>query len=83
MVETRSYTAKPRWKVNHLSEILNRDDPTNPVEGDKIEEQEEIEAIHVGGWRIQEVKDALRKTEPGKAARVDEVVPDLQSADMD
>ena len=62
---------------------LNRDDPTNPAEGDEIEELKEIEEIDVGGWRIQEVKDTLRKTELGKAARVDEVDLDLQRADME
>lgn len=62
---------------------LNRDDPTNPAEGDEIEELKEIEEIDVGGWRIQEVKDTLRKTELGKAARVDEVGLDLQRADME
>ena len=56
---------------------LNRDDPTNPAEGDEIEELKEIEEIDVGGWRIREVKDTLRKTELGKAARVDEVGLDL------
>ena len=39
--KTESQERLQRW-VNHLSEILNRDDPTNPIEGDKIEEQEEI-----------------------------------------
>ena len=62
---------------------LNRDDPTNPAEGDEIEELKEIEEIDVGGWRIQEVKDTLRKTELGKAARVDDVGLDLQRADME
>ena len=33
-----------RW-VEHLSEILNRDDPTNPVEEDEVVEKEEIEEI--------------------------------------
>ena len=70
-----------RW-VEHFSEILNRDDPANPVEEDEIEELEEIEEIDVGRWRIQEVKDALKKTKPGKAG-VDEVGPDLLRADME
>ena len=33
-----------RW-VEHFSEILNRDDPTNPVKEAKIVESEEIEEI--------------------------------------
>ena len=71
-----------RW-VEHFSEILNRDDPANPVEEDEIEELEEIEEIDVGRWRIQEVKDALKKTKQGKAAGVDEVGQDLLRADME
>ena len=66
-----------------LKRNLNRDDPTNPAEGDEIEELKEIEEKDVGGWRIQEVKDTLRKTELGKAARVHEVGLDLQRADME
>ena len=31
--------------VKHLSKILHRDDPTNPVEEDEIIESEEIEEI--------------------------------------
>ena len=33
--------------------------------------------------RLQEVKDALKRTKPGKAAGVDEVCPELLSADME
>ena len=38
-----------RW-VEHFNEILNRDDPTNPVEEDEIVESEEIEEIDLGRW---------------------------------
>ena len=63
-----------RW-VEHFREILNRDDPTNPVERDEIVESEEIEEIDLGRLRLQEVKDALKRTKPGKAAGVEEVCP--------
>ena len=82
VLKTESRERLQRWE-EHLSEILNRDDPANPVEEDEIEEQEEIEEIDVGKRRIQEVKDALKKTKPGKAAGVDEVGPDLLRADME
>ena len=36
-----------RW-VEHFNEILNRDDPTNPVEEDEIVESEEIEEMDLG-----------------------------------
>ena len=38
-------------------------------------ELEEIEEIDLGGWRLQEVKNALKRTKSGKAAEVDEVCP--------
>ena len=46
-----------RW-VEHFSEILNRDDPTNPVE--------EYSREDLGRWGVQEVKDALKNTRQGK-----------------
>ena len=36
-----------RW-VEHFSEILNRGDPTNPVEEDGIVELEDIKEIGLG-----------------------------------
>ena len=69
--------------VEHFSEILNRDDPVNPVEEDEIEEPEEIGEIELGCWRLQEVKDALKGTKPGKAPGVDEVGPELLRSDME
>ena len=69
--------------MEHLSEVLNRDDPTNPLEEDEIVESEEIEEIELGRWRLQEFKDTLKKTKPGEAAGVDEVCPELLRADME
>ena len=69
--------------MEHLREILNRDDPTNPVEEDEIVESEEIEEIDLGRWRLQKVKDALKRTKPGNAAGVDEVCLELLTADME
>ena len=64
-------------------EILITEDPKNPVEEDEIVESEEIEEIDLGRWRLQEVKDALKRTKPGKVTRVDEVCPELLRADME
>ena len=55
--------------MENFSEILNRDDPTNPVEEDGIVQSEDIKEIDLGRWRSQEVKDALKRTNPGKAGR--------------
>ena len=74
MLRTETRGRLQRW-VEHFREILNRDDPTNPVEGDEIVESEEIEEIDLGRLRLQEVKDALKRTKPGKAAGVEEVCP--------
>ena len=63
-------------EVEHFNKILNRDDPTNPLQEDEIVESEEIEEIDLGRWRLQEVKDALKRTKPGKAGGVDEVCPE-------
>ena len=82
MLRTETKERLQRW-VEHFSEILIRDDPKNPLEDDEIVELEETEEIDLGRWRLQEVKDALKKTKPGKAAGVDEVCPKLLRVDME
>ena len=71
-----------RW-VEHLSEILNRNDLVNPVEEDEIEEPEVIGEIDLGSWRLQEKKATLKGAKPGKATGVDGVGPELLRADME
>ena len=44
---------------------------------------EEIQEIDLEKWRLQEVKSALKRTKPGKAAGVLEVSPKLLRADME
>ena len=61
MLRTETRERLQRW-VEHFSKISNRDDPTNPVEEDEIVELEEIEEKDLGRWRLQEVKDALKRT---------------------
>ena len=41
VLKTEMQERLPRW-VERFSEILNRDDPVNPVEEDEIEEPKEI-----------------------------------------
>ena len=65
MLRTETKERLQRW-AEHFSEILNKDDPTNPVEEDGIVESEDIKEIGLGRWRSQEVKDALKRTNPGK-----------------
>ena len=66
-----------------MSEILNRDNPTNPGEEDQIVESEGTEDRDLGRWRLQEVKDALKKTKPEKAAGVGKACPELLTADIE
>ena len=47
VLKTEMQERLQRW-VEHFSEILNRDDPVNPVEEDEIEEPEEIGEIDFG-----------------------------------
>ena len=49
VLRTETKEGLQRW-VEHFNEILNRDDPTNPVEEDEIVESEEIEEIDLGRW---------------------------------
>ena len=44
---------------------------------------EEIKEIDLGRLRVQEVKNALKRTRTGKAAGVDEVGPELLTADLE
>ena len=47
----RTETKERLWRsVEHLSEKLNRNDPTNPVEEDEVVEKEEIEEISPRRW---------------------------------
>ena len=66
MLRTETKERLQRW-VEHFSEILNRDDPTNPVEEDGMVESDDIKEIDLGRWRSQELKDAWKRTNPGKA----------------
>jgi len=72
VLKTETQDDLQRW-VEHFSKILNKDDPTNPVDEDGIEEMEEIKEIGLGRWRVQEVNNALKRTRRGKAAELDEV----------
>ena len=74
MLRTETKERLQRW-VEHFSEILNRDDPTNPVEEDGMLESEDIKEIDLERRRSQEVKHALKTTKPAKAAGVHNVCP--------
>ena len=83
MLRTETRERLQRWVEHFYSEILNRNDPMNLVEEDEIVESEEIEEIDLGRWQLQEVKDALKRTKPGKAAGVYDVCPELLRADVE
>ena len=50
VLRTETRERLQRW-VEHFSEILNRDDQTNPVKEDKIVESEKIDEIDLGRSR--------------------------------
>ena len=83
MLRTETRERLQKWVEHFYSKILNRNDPMNLVEEDEIVESEEIEEIDLGRWQLQEVKDALKRTKPGKAAGVDDVCLELLRADME
>ena len=83
MLRTETREKLRRWVEHFYSEILNRDDPMNPVEEDEIVESEEIEEIDLGRWQLREVKDGLKRTKPEKVAGADEECPELLRADME
>ena len=81
VLRTETKERMQRW-VDTFSEILNRYDPTNPLEEDEVVESEEIEKIDLGRWRLQEVRHALKMTKRGKETAVHEVCPELLRADI-
>ena len=68
MLRTGTKERLQRW-VEHLSEILNRDDPTNPAEEHGIVESEDLKeidrkmAITRGQARIEEDKSRESRLE--------------------
>ena len=74
MLRTGTKERLPRW-AEHFSEIINRDDPMNHAEEDRMVESEDIKEIDLGRRRSQGVKHALKSTKPGKEAGVDNVCP--------
>ena len=69
-LKTEKKDRMDRWR-KHFSEILNREDPTNPVTVEDVEEVDAIEDIDIGPWTDSEVRSALKRTRNGKAAGVD------------
>ncbi|KXJ20588.1 hypothetical protein AC249_AIPGENE9418 [Exaiptasia diaphana] len=43
-----------RW-VEHFSEVLNREQPLNPVTTEELHHDQEIEEINIGEWSVDEV----------------------------
>ena len=70
-------------RKEHFCDILNREDPDSPVTEEEIDDEEKIEDIHIGRSTKEEVRPALRNTQNGKAAGVDQVGPELLKVDME
>ncbi|GFS06814.1 hypothetical protein ElyMa_004714300 [Elysia marginata] len=68
---TNSEDRKKRWK-EHFNEILNRNEPVNPV----CEEEapvEEIDSISTDPPTLEEINKTLKSLKNGKAAGVDSI----------
>ena len=70
------------WEFQCLEESDNKTNVYHKNKNKKIE-LEEIQEIELEKWWFQEVKSALKRTKPGKAAGVLEVSPNLLRADME
>lgn len=68
--------------VEHFSEVLNREEPVNPVENGDLVDMEEIQEIDLETWQAQ-VINVLKRPKIGKAAEVDEADPDLLRTDVE
>lgn len=82
VLRTEQSEKMARW-AEHFRELLNRDDPVDPVTLEEVDEGEEIEDIGTGDWTVDEVKSALKSVKSGKAAGIDEISPELLKADLD
>nr|KAG5694275.1 hypothetical protein BaRGS_031993 [Batillaria attramentaria] len=70
-----------RW-AEHFEEVLVRETPANPIEDTEIEDRETL-GIDTGSITEAEVREALKKTKPGKAPGIDDIPADLYKADME
>ena len=74
-----------RW-TEHFKEVLNRDQPENPVLSDEVYELElndVIEEISISEPTLGEVKQAIKRLKNGKAPGTDSITAELLKANIE
>ena len=71
---------KRRWK-EHFEEVLNRPQPTNPLEVD--EERDTDVNIDTGQIQREEIMKAMKKLKNGKSGGIDGITAEIMKADME
>ena len=74
---------KPKRKLEHFSEVLNRENPSNPVSEIETELPDEIEEIDTSEPSRIEVRKAIGHLKNGKAPGIDNLQAELLIADID
>ena len=75
--------SKIRRRLEHFSEVLNRENPSNPVCEMEIELPDEIEEIDTSEPSRPEVRKAIGHLKNGKASGIDNIQAELLKADID
>ena len=71
-----------RW-LEQFSEVLNRENPSNPVSGMEIELPDEIEEIDTSEPSRGKVRKAIGHLKNGKALGINNIHAELLKADVD
>ncbi|KAK3082831.1 hypothetical protein FSP39_006593 [Pinctada imbricata] len=71
---------KKRWK-EHFEEVLNRPQPSHPLEID--DERDTVEEIDIGPIQKDEIIKAMKKLKNGKSGGIDGITAEIMKADME
>lgn len=69
--------------MKHFSEVLNRENPSNPVREMEIELPDEIEEINTSEPSREEIRKAIGNLKNGEAPGIDNIPAELLKADID
>jgi len=75
--------SKTKRRLEHFSEVLNRENPSNPVSEMEIELPDEIEEMDTSEPSRGEVRKAIGHLKNGKAPGIDNIQAELLKADVD
>ena len=75
--------SKTKLRLEHFTEVLNRENPSNPVSEMEIELPDEIEEIDTSESSRAEVRKAIGHLKNGKAPGIDNVQAELLKAGID